>query len=53
MMIPFVRTRRGWEDDNRMDLREIRLEGMDWMHLALDRDRWRALMNTALNLGVL
>jgi hypothetical protein len=42
-----------WEDNIRMDLREIRLEGMDWMHLALDRDRWRALMNTALNLGVL
>jgi hypothetical protein len=32
------------EDSIKMDLREIDLEGMDWIHLAQDRDRWRALL---------
>jgi hypothetical protein len=35
-----------------MDLREIGFEGVDWIHLAQDRDRWRALVNTVLNLQV-
>jgi hypothetical protein len=35
-----------------MDLREIRWEVVDWIHLALDRDQWRAVVNTVMNLGV-
>jgi hypothetical protein len=33
-----------------MDLREIVWEGVDWMHLAEDREKWRALVNTVMNL---
>jgi hypothetical protein len=33
-----------------MDLREIGWDGMDWIDLALDRDQWRALVNTVMNL---
>jgi hypothetical protein len=36
----------------RMDLREIGWDGMDWMDLAQDRDQWRALVNTVMNLRV-
>jgi hypothetical protein len=36
----------------RMDLREIGWGGMDWIDLALDRDQWRALVNTVMNLRV-
>jgi hypothetical protein len=35
-----------------MDLRETGLEGVDWVHLAQDRDRWRAVVNTVMNLRV-
>jgi hypothetical protein len=41
-----------WEDI-KMELREIRWKGMDWMHLAQDRDQWQALVNTVMNLWVL
>jgi hypothetical protein len=41
---PRGRCRRRWEDNIRMDLREIRWEGVDWMHLAQDRGQWRAFM---------
>jgi hypothetical protein len=37
----------------RLDLREIGWEGVDWIHLAQDRDRWRALVNTVTKLWVL
>jgi hypothetical protein len=37
------RSRRRWEDGVRMDLREISLGGVDWIRLAQDRDRWRAV----------
>jgi hypothetical protein len=37
----------------RMDLREIGLEGVDWIRLAQDRDRWRAVMSAVMNLRVL
>jgi hypothetical protein len=35
-----------------MDLREIRWDDMDWIALAQDRDQWRALLNTVMNLPV-
>jgi hypothetical protein len=35
-----------------MDLREIGWDGVDWMYMAQDRDQWRALVNTVLNLPV-
>jgi hypothetical protein len=38
------------EDKNKMDLREIGWEGVDWMHLAKDREQWCALVNTVMNL---
>jgi hypothetical protein len=46
---PFGRSRYRWEDNIRMDPREIVLEGVDWIHLAQDRDLWRAVLNTVLN----
>jgi hypothetical protein len=49
---PLGRPRRRWEDDIKMDLREIGWGGMDWIDLAQDRDQWRALVNTVMNLGV-
>jgi hypothetical protein len=49
---PLGRLGRRWEDNIRMDLREIGWEGVDWMHPDLDRDQWRALMNTVMNLRI-
>jgi hypothetical protein len=46
------RRRCRWEDNIRMDLREIGWGGMDWIDLAQDRDQWRALVNTVMNLRV-
>ena len=45
---PLGRPRRRWEDIIKMDLQEVR-GGGDWMELAQDRDRWRALVNTVMN----
>jgi hypothetical protein len=47
---PLGRPRRRWEDNIKMDLREIWFGDVDWIHWAQDRDRWRALMNTVMNL---
>jgi hypothetical protein len=47
------RYRRRWEDNIKMTLREIGESGMDWTNLAHDRNQWRALVNTAVNLRVL
>jgi hypothetical protein len=48
------RPRRRWEDGVKMDLREIGWGGgVEWIHLAQDRDRWRAAMNAVMNLRVL
>jgi hypothetical protein len=47
------RQRRRWEDGIRMDLREIGWGSVDWIQLAQDRDRWRALVNTVMNLRVM
>jgi hypothetical protein len=43
---------RRWEDNINMDLRETGWGGMDWIDLAQDRDQWRALVNTVMNLRV-
>ena len=47
---PLGRPRRRWEDNIKMDLREVGGGGGDWMELAQDRDRWRALVSTVRNL---
>ena len=50
---PLGRPRRRWEDNIKMDFQEVRCEGMDWIELARDRDRWRALVNAVMNIRVL
>jgi hypothetical protein len=50
---PIKRRRRRWEDNIKMDLKEIGWGGMDWIDLAQDRDQWRGLVNTVMNLWVL
>jgi hypothetical protein len=47
---PQGRLRRRWEDNIKMNLQEERCEGMVWIELAQDRDRWRALVNAVMNL---
>jgi hypothetical protein len=49
---PLGRPRRRWEDNIKMDLREVGWGGIDWINLAEDRDRWRALVNAVMNLRV-
>jgi hypothetical protein len=49
---PLGRPRRRWEDGIRMDVGEVGFRDVDWMHLAQDRDRWRALANTVMSLRV-
>jgi hypothetical protein len=44
---------RRWKDNIKIDVMETELEGVDWIHLAQDRDQWQALMNTVMNLRVL
>jgi hypothetical protein len=47
---PLGRPRCRWEDNIKMDLKEIGWGGMDWIDLAQDRDQWKALVNTVMNL---
>jgi hypothetical protein len=47
------RPRRRWVDNIRMDLREVGWGDVDWIGLGQDRNRWRALVNSELNLRVL
>jgi hypothetical protein len=49
---PLGRPRRRWEDNIKMDLKEVGWGGMDWIDVAQDRDRWRALVNAVMNLRV-
>ena len=49
---PLGRPRRRWEDNIKMDLQEVGCDGMDWIELAQDRNRWRALVSTVMNLRV-
>ena len=50
--IPLGRLRRRWEDNIRMDLKEIGIDAGNWVDSAYDRGYWRALVNVALNLRV-
>jgi len=49
---PLRRPRRRWEDNIKMDLQVVGRGGMDWIELAHDRDRWRAIVNEVMNLRV-
>jgi hypothetical protein len=49
---PLGRPRRRWVDNIKMDLRETGWVDMDWIDLAQDRDQWRALLNTVINVWV-
>ena len=49
---PLGRPRRRWEYNIKMDLQEVEWKGVDWIHLAEDRDRWRALVNAVMTIRV-
>jgi hypothetical protein len=49
---PLGRPRSRWVDNIKIDLRETGWDGVDWIDMAQDRDQWRTLVNTALNLRV-
>jgi len=49
---PLGRTRHRWKDNIKMDLQEVGCGGVDWIELAEDRDRWRALVNAVMILPV-
>jgi hypothetical protein len=46
---PFGRARRRWADNIKMCLNKVGTEGVDWFHVAQDRDRWLAVLNTVMN----
>jgi hypothetical protein len=47
---PLGKPRRRWEDNIKMDLREIGIDGANWTRQAQDRVQWRAFVNTVMNL---
>jgi hypothetical protein len=49
---PLERPRRRWKDNIKMDLREIGIDGTNWIQLAQDRVQWRAFVNTVMKLRV-
>jgi hypothetical protein len=49
---PIGRRRRRWKNNIEMDIQEVGCGGMDWIELAQDRDRWRALVNAVMNLRI-
>jgi hypothetical protein len=50
--LPLGRPRRRWLDNSKIHHREIGWDGRDWIDMAQDRDYWRALVNTVMNLTV-
>jgi len=50
---PLGRPMLRWEDNIKMDIQEVECGGMDWIELAQDKDRWRALVNVVINIRVL
>jgi hypothetical protein len=50
---PLGRPRRRWEDNIKLNLREIGIDAANWIQLARDRVQWRAFVNTVMNLRVL
>ena len=49
---PLCRPMGRWENNIRMDLKEVGWEDVDWIHLPQDRGKWRALVNTVINIRV-
>jgi len=49
---PLRKPRRRWKDNIKMDLQEVGCGGMDWIELAQDKDRWRAVVNAVVNLQI-
>jgi hypothetical protein len=49
---PLGRPRPRWEDNVKMNLQEVEWKGVDWIDMAQDRDRWRAVVNAVMNLRV-
>jgi hypothetical protein len=49
---PIGRPRRRWEDNIKMNIQEVEWGGMDWIDMAQDRDRWRAVVSAVMNLWV-
>jgi len=49
---PLGRPRRRWEDNIKMDLKNVGFGGVDWIGLAQDRDRWQAVVTSVMNLPV-
>jgi hypothetical protein len=49
---PLGRPRRGWEDNIKIDFREIGIDVANWIRLAQDRVQWRTFVNTVMNLRV-
>jgi len=50
---PLGRHRHRWEDNIKMDFQEVGCEDVDWIELARDKDRWRAVVNEVMNFRVL
>ena len=46
---PLGRPRHGWKHNMKIDLQEVRWRGMDWIDMAQDRGRWRALVDAVMN----
>ena len=49
---PLGRSRRGWDDNIKMDLQEVGCGGTDWIDLVQDRDRWQAFVTAVMNLRI-
>jgi hypothetical protein len=49
---PLGRPRRRWEDNIKMDLQEVWCEGLDWIELAQDRDKWWSFLSVVINIRI-